>query len=121
MKTLALYALAAAFVAAGANHFVNPSFYLPMMPPYLPAHLELVYLSGIAELLGGLAVLVPRWRRLAGYWLIAVLIAVFPANLYMALSNISPPGMDASQTALWLRLPFQAVFIAWTWWATRPN
>jgi len=121
MKRFALYALAAAFVAAGANHFLSPDFYMPMMPPYLPAHLELVYLSGIAEIAGGFGVLIPRWRRAAGYWLIAVLIAVFPANLHMALNGISPPGMDASQTALWIRLPFQLVFIAWTFWATSPE
>ncbi len=121
MKTIALYLLAIAFVAAGANHFVAPDFYMPMMPPYLPLHLELVYLSGVGEILFGLGVLVPRWRRLSGYGLIAVLIGVFPANVHMALEGISPPGMDASQTMLWARLPLQAVFIAWAWWATRPE
>jgi uncharacterized membrane protein len=121
MKAFALYLLAAFFVGGGIMHFMNPGFYLPMMPPYLPLHLELVYLSGVAEIVGGVGVLVPRWRSAAGFWVIAVLVAVFPANLHMALNMISPPGLEASQMALWLRLPMQGVFILWAWWATRPD
>ena len=120
-KTILCWLLGVFYAAAGVMHFIKPDAYLPMMPPYLPLHLELIYLSGVAEIVGGVGVLLPRWRSAAGLWVIAVLIAVFPANLHMALNWISPPGLEASQTALWLRLPMQGVFIIWAWWATRPE
>ena len=116
-KTLALLALAAAFIFAGVNHFLNPDFFVAIMPPYLPLHLELVLLSGVFEILGGVAVLVPGVRSLAGWGLILLLLAVFPANLHMALNPELFP--DVSSSALYLRLPLQIVFIAWAYWATR--
>ena len=101
------------FIFAGVMHFVRPRFYLAIMPDYLPAHRELVYASGMAELAGGAGVLSERTRRPAGWWLIATLLAVFPANVNMALHperfGRIPPA------ALWARLPFQALFIAWVW------
>ena len=118
-KTLALLALAAAFIFAGVNHFLNPDFFVAIMPPYLPLHLELVLLSGVFEILGGVAVLVPGVRSLAGWGLILLLLAVFPANLHMALNPELFP--DVSSSALYLRLPLQIVFIAWAYWATRPE
>jgi uncharacterized membrane protein len=119
LKRLALIALAFVFVAAGVNHFVNPEFYIAIMPPYLPAHDALVALSGVFEILGGIGVLVPRTRSLSGWGLVALLVAVFPANLHMALH----PELfsDVSPGALYFRIPIQIVFIAWTYWATRPD
>jgi uncharacterized membrane protein len=117
-RRLALLALAVFFVGAGVNHFANPDFYVRIMPPYLPAHLELVYLSGVLEVLGGLAVLVPGIRGLAGWGLIFLLVAVYPANVHMALHPELFPSM--STFALYARLPLQLVFIAWAYWATRP-
>ena len=112
--------LAVAFVLAGANHFRNPDFYVAIMPPYLPAHLELVYLSGVCEILGGLAALLPRTRALAGWGLIALLLAVYPANIHMAL-NPEPFVADGMPLwALYVRLPLQFVAMAWAYWATRP-
>jgi uncharacterized membrane protein len=105
------------FVAAGANHFINPRSYEAMMPDYVPAHRELVAASGVAEIAGGVALLHPRTRRVGAWWLIATLLAVFPANLHMALHpdryRKIPPG------ALYARLPFQLVFIAWVRSAAR--
>lgn len=118
-KRIALLLLAVAYVLAGVGHFVAPEFYLAMMPDYLPWHLGLVYLSGVFEVVGGVAVLVPRVRSLAGWGLIALLVAVFPANLNMALHPEDFPDFEPWQ--LWARLPFQLVFIAWAWWATRPD
>jgi len=118
-KRLALLALSLFFVVAGVNHFVNPAFYVGMMPPYLPAHSALVYLSGVFEILGGLAVLAPGVRSQAGWGLIALLVAVFPANLHMALNPDLFPTTSAM--ALYGRLPFQALFILWAYWATRPE
>ena len=104
------------FVAAGANHFVNPDFYTRMMPPYLPWHRELVYLSGACEIVLGGLLLVPRYSRYAAWGLIALLLAVFPANLHMALHPNDFP--DFSVVSLWLRLPVQGVLIAWAYWFT---
>ena len=118
-RRFALLGLGVFFVAAGVNHFLSTDFYVPMMPPYLPAHLELVYLSGFFEILGGILVLVPRTRALAGWGLIAVLVAIFPANVHMALSPELFPDMPVF--ALYARLPFQVVFFAWAYWATRPE
>ncbi len=118
-RRLALLALAAFFVVAGANHFVNPDFYLGIMPPYLPAHLELVYLSGFFEMLGGVAVLVPGVRAHAGWGLILLLMAVYPANIHMALHPELFPDIAAS--VLYARLPLQVLFVAWAYWATRPE
>ena len=118
-KRLALLGLALFFVVAGANHFVNPGFYVAMMPPYLPVHRELVWLSGVFEVLGGMAVLVPAMRSAAGWGLILLLLAIFPANLHMAANPELYPELGA--TALYVRLPFQALFIAWAYWATRPD
>jgi uncharacterized membrane protein len=111
--------LAIFFVLAGANHFINAGFYLQMMPPYLPWHLFLVYLSGIGEIVLGIMVLIPGLTSIAGWGLIALLIAVFPANIHMALHPDLFPNI--SPVALWIRLPFQAVFIAWAYWSTRPS
>ncbi len=105
------------FIAAGANHFLNPRFYRAIMPDYLPAHDELVVASGIAEMAGGAALMHPRTRRLGGWWLIATLIAVFPANVHMAQHPERYPKL--SPAALYARLPFQLVFIAWVRSAAR--
>ena len=118
-RRFALLGLGAFFVVAGTNHFVNPDFYVRMMPPYLPAHLALVYSSGIFEILGGVLVLALRVRALAGWGVVVLLLAIFPANVHMALSPELFP--DTSAFALYARLPFQALFIAWAYWATRPE
>lgn len=119
-----LWLLGAFFVLGGVNHFAAPDFYLPMMPPYLPLHLELVYLSGVAEIALGVAVLVPaeRVRRLAAWGLILLLLAVFPANVHVALYDV-PLGGAPQGAGIWnwVRLPVQAIFIAWAWWYTRPD
>ena len=117
VRTFALLGLAGFFVVAGANHFVNPDFYVGIMPPYLPAHLELVYLSGLFEMAGGLAVLAPGVRSAAGWGLILLLMAIFPANIHMALHPDLFP--DVPRVAIYGRLPLQILFIAWAYWATR--
>ncbi len=94
---------------AGANHFMNPAPYLAMMPLWLPAPAELVIVSGVVEMAGGLGVLIPPLRRAAAWGLIALLLAVFPANLQVALHGW--PGVDLPRWALWLRLPLQPLMI----------
>lgn len=116
-KKILQWLLAIAMILAGANHFLSPDFYLRMMPPVLPAHLFLVYLSGAFEIALGVLLLVPRFTKLAAWGLIALFVAVFPANIYMALNPQLFP--EFSLTALYLRLPFQLLFIAWAYWFTR--
>ena len=113
--------LAAAFwVFAGAMHFIKPGFYLRIMPPYLPRHRELVYASGVAEIAGGLGTAVPALRSpWARWWLVAVLIAIFPANVHCALHPEVVGGGRVATAVAWARLPFQAVFVAWVLSATR--
>ncbi|NCJ07607.1 DoxX family membrane protein [Synechococcales cyanobacterium C] len=118
-KLFLKYVLTAFFVVAGVNHFVNADFYLNIMPPYLPWHLELVYLSGLFEIVLGLLLLVPKFMPVAAWGLIALLIAVFPANIHMALNSELYP--DLSALVLWLRLPLQFVLIAWAYWYTSPS
>ena len=108
--------LAIFFVVAGLNHFRDPAFYLAMMPPFLPAPDALNLISGVCEIAGGVGVLLPQTRRFAGWGLIALLIAVFPANIYAALQG-HLPGITQPWT-LWARLPFQALFLLWVWAVT---
>ena len=104
------------FVLAGVMHFVKPRWYQRIMPPYLPAHRELVYASGLAEIAGGLATMHPATRRAGSVWSIATLAAVFPANVHMALNAEEyERGIPGGRRALYARLPVQALFIAWAW------
>jgi len=110
--------LAAFFIGAGVNHFVNPRFYKAIVPPALAGQADaVVAVSGVAEVLGGVGVLLPATRRLSGLWLIALLAAVFPANLHMARN----PERFAKlpRWALYARLPLQPLMMRWAWRATR--
>lgn len=120
IRTAACWLLAFAMVLAGANHFRVPAVYVAMMPTWLPAHLALVYVSGACEIAGGLGLLHPATRRLAGLGLVALFIAVFPANLNMALHHLPLGDRQIPSWALWARLPLQVVFIGWALWVSRP-
>ena len=115
IRRSSLILLSLFFVAAGVNHFRHPGPYLAMMPPYLPYPHALNLLSGAAEIAGGIGVLAPRCRRAAGWGLIALLIAVFPANVHVALHGWK--GYDVPAWVLWARLPLQPVFMAWVYWS----
>lgn len=104
------------FLAAGVNHFRRPRMYEAIMPDYLPWHSELVALSGAAEIAFGVLAFIPRCSALVRWGLIALLIAVFPANIHMVVHHERYPRIPA--WLLWLRLPLQGVLIAWVWWAT---
>lgn len=109
------------FVLAGAMHFVKPRAYRQIMPPYLPAPEALVYLSGVAEAAGGLGLMLASKRARARWWLVATLLAIFPANLHMAQHPEQYPKIPGGARSLKLRLPFQAVFIVWVLAAGRPR
>jgi uncharacterized membrane protein len=101
------------FISAGIMHFVIPRAYESIVPDYLPAHRALVYVSGLAEIAGGAGVLHARTRRIGSWWSIATLIAVFPANVHMALHPDRYRRIPGGRAGLIARLPLQAVFIAW--------
>jgi len=116
MKTVSKFLLAIFMIGAGTMHFVNPGFYLKIMPQYLSLHRELVYLSGVCEIVLGLLLFVPRFSRLAAWGIIALLIAVFPANIYVYQHQAvltAPPILHL------LRLPLQGVIILWAYWHTK--
>ena len=108
--------LAAFWIAAGINHFAVPKVYESIMPDYLPAHRELVLLSGVAEIVGGAAVVPAGSRRFARWWLLGVLAAVYPANVHMTLHPERYAKVPAP--ALWARLPLQFACAWWVWKAT---
>jgi uncharacterized membrane protein len=121
-KRTLLWVMAVAYVAAGFNHLVNPEFYVAIIPPGLPGPEWLNVASGLAEIVLGVFLLEPRVRPFAAWGIIALLVAVFPANLYVATANIGLPGGEpgtGNAVLNWVRLPFQALFVAWAWWYTR--
>jgi len=122
-KTVLLYVMSAVYCLAGFMHLLRPEFYVSIMPPGLPNPEWLNVLSGLAEITLGVFVLEPRVRFLAAWGLIALLIAVFPANVYVALENVGVGGEPGAGNAIasWIRIPFQALFIVWAWWYTRPE
>ena len=118
LRKLSLLGISVFFIYFGIDHFINPEFYLSIMPPIFPLHLEAVYLSGLFEILGGVGVLIARTRSIAGWGLLALLIAVYPANIYMALTPEAFP--DISLFALYFRLALQFLFFYWAYSITRP-
>ena len=117
-KKLVLFGLSAFFIYFGVDHFINPDFYLSIMPPSFPLHEEAVYISGFFEILGGIGVLIPRFRKIAGWGLVALLIAVYPANIYMAISPEAFPDIPIEM--LYFRLALQFLFFYWAYSVTRP-
>ncbi|MEP7236822.1 MAG: MauE/DoxX family redox-associated membrane protein [Ferruginibacter sp.] len=119
MKKISLYIMILFYAGAGINHFINPAFYLQIMPSWLPLHTELVFISGVAEILCALFLLFPPTRRFGAYCTIALLIAVFPANIQMMLDYYHDDN-----PLLWvaiLRLPIQFFLIWWAYLFTKPN
>jgi uncharacterized membrane protein len=115
-------ALAAFFGFAGTMHFVIPRSYEAMMPPSVPRHRDAVIVSGVAEIVGAAAILHPAGRRFGRWWLLGLLLAVFPANIHMAVNPEQVPGLDLKRIprwALWARLPLQPLAMRWVWRATR--
>lgn len=120
-RKLARVLTAVLFVYAGTRHFVNAPFFRSIVPPSFPNPALLVAVSGVCEIGGGLGLLIRPLRTVAGWGLIALLIAVFPANVYMALYPDRVVGMHVAQWLLWLRLPLQGIFILWIWSISRPD
>ena len=116
-KKVLLFAFSIFFIGAGLDHLVNPEFYLSIMPPIFPMHFEAVVISGVLEIVGGIAVLKPSLRRAAGWGIFVLLIAVYPANIYMALYPELFPSIHSG--FLYFRLPLQFLFLYWAYSVTR--
>lgn len=122
-KELFRVILAVSIIIVGITHFVVPQPYVKIMPPQLPYPLGLVYLSGFYEILGGIGLLVPPVSQAAAWGLVLLFIAVFPANINMAVNHIKIETIPYSDSPIFqaIRLPLHAVLIAWAWWYTRPS
>lgn len=120
-----LYVMGGLYIVAGLLHFVVPELYVQVVPPIFPAALALVYLSGLTEVAVGIGVLLRQTRQYAAWATIALLVAIFPANVYMAISGVviegMPGGGDPSAFIRWARLPLQGVLILWAYWYTNPR
>ena len=116
-KLITIYLMSIFYILTGIKHFTNVDWFMKIMPPYLPYHKELVYLSGICEIVLGTMLVFENTRFIAGWGLIMLLIAVFPANIYLAQTNGA--AMNTSPALAWGRLPFQAVFIVLAYWHSK--
>jgi uncharacterized membrane protein len=117
MHLIARIGLSLLFFVAGVGHFTNTSGFERIVPPYLPSPRVLVYVSGIFEILGAIGILIPATQRMAGWGLLALLVAVFPANIYMATANIKFGSFPPQPWMAWARLPLQLVLIGAVIWA----
>lgn len=115
LTIVARWALAIFFIAAGTGHFVSPEAFIAIIPVWFPWAGAAVFWSGVAEVAGGIGVLIPCLRKAAGWGLIALLVAVFPANVDVALHGMELFGGPVPTWVLWVRLPVQGIFIAWVW------
>jgi uncharacterized membrane protein len=125
VKEILCWLMGAFYVGAGISHFVNPAFFVAIVPPHLPWKEGLVVVSGIAEIILGVAVVLRPTRRWAAWGIIALLVAVFPANIFMAAYQVHPATApewmrNPSPMQLWFRLPLQGVLALWAYWYARP-
>ena len=121
-RTPLLYLLSLNLCVAGFMHLISPDFFVAIIPAELPNPEWLNVIAGLAEIVIGVYLLEPRTRVLAAWGVIALAIAVFPANVNMMIENIGPEGPGTGNPVVnWIRLPFQAVFVLWGWWFTRPD
>jgi uncharacterized membrane protein len=120
-QRMALVVAAVFYVVAGSLHFIKPATYLRIVPSYIPWHPAMVRVSGAFEILGGFGLLLPATRRAAAFGLVALLIAVFPAILYMAMHPVEAGAAGIAPMLRWGRLSLQALLIWWLVWCTRPR
>ena len=117
IKTISIIIMSLFYIMAGTNHFINPDWYVRIVPPILPFKTEIIYISGILEIILGFLLIFPKTRFIAGWGLIILLLAVYPANIYVALTN--GEAMDITPLIAWGRLPFQFVLIGLAYWHSK--
>ena len=121
VKLLTIYFMSISYTYVGVRHFIDPDFFLAIMPNYLPYHLEFVYLSGIAEISFGILLFFKKTRTFAAYGLIILLVCVFPANIHLVESELSQSILGATKSQTIIRLPFQILFISLAYWHSKNN
>ena len=121
IKLLTIYFMSISYTYVGVRHFIDPDFFLAIMPNYLPFHLGFVYLSGIAEVSFGVLLFFKKTRTFASYGLIILLISVFPANLHLVESELSQSILGVTKNQTIMRLPFQILFISLAYWHSKNN
>ena len=114
VKLISVYVMGIFYIIVGIKHFQDPSWFVQIVPPILPFKYELVYISGFFEVLLGILLMIPRFQSIAAKGLMALLICVYPANIYLAQTNGEALGI--SPLIAWGRLPFQFVFIGLAYW-----
>ena len=117
IKYISLVGMGIFYIAIGISHFTSPIWYVQIVPPYLPYKLELVYISGLFEILFGGMLFFKKTRFLAGWGLILLLIAVYPANIYLAQTNGA--AMNTTPLIAWGRLPVQFIFVGLAYWHSK--
>ena len=121
IKLASIYLLSIGYVYVGFLHFYDPNFFLKIMPPYLPYHLPLIYISGAFEIILGIGLAIKKTRKHSAWGIIALLFAVYPANIYLAFNDSPQEALGISQfLASWVRLPLQFVMIAFAYWHSKP-
>jgi uncharacterized membrane protein len=120
-QRIAVVVAAVFYIVAGSLHFIKPELYIRIMPPYIPWHAAMVPVSGAFEILGGLGLLVNATRRAAAWGLIALLVAVFPSNIYMVMHPGEAGAASIAPVLTWGRLPLQFLLMWWLLWCTRPR
>jgi len=120
LKNISIFIMSFFYVRVGVKHFIDPAWFIQIMPPYLPWHHQLVYLSGLFEIVLGFMLIIPKTRQIAADGLILLLIAVYPANLYLALNQLPQDMMGISSfAASWVRLPIQFIFLGLAYWHSK--
>ena len=120
-KLLTIYVMSIMYIFIGIRHFTGPQYFLDIVPPQLPSKLFLVYLTGLIEVVGGAAILSPKSRKEGAYLLIFLLISVFPANIYLYLSETPQNLLGISKTDALIRMPFQIPLILLAFWHSKKN
>ena len=120
IKNISIIIMSFFYIYVGIQHFIDPSWFVQIMPPYLPFHYEAVYISGFFEIIFGMLILVPKTRYVASWGLILLLISVYPANIYLAFNEAPQQAIGISQFfASWIRLPIQFIFIGLAYWHSK--
>jgi uncharacterized membrane protein len=120
LKIASIYLVGFSYIAVGLTHFFKTDFFVAIMPPYIPLHLELVYASGFVEIVLGSLLMIPKCQKYAAWGIITLLIAVYPANIYLAFNEVPQKELNVSPFMVsWVRLPLQFVFIVIAYWHTK--
>ena len=120
-KLLTIYVMSIMYIFIGIRHFTDPQYFLDIVPPQLPSKLFLVYVTGLIEVVGGVAILAPKTRKVGAYLLIFVLVSVFPANIYLYVSETPQNLLGISKIDALIRMPFQAPLILLAFWHSKEN